>query len=375
MNFKQALALLEARGHGNKKNNLVEVKKTAALLGLKSLPYKTVHVSGTNGKGTVCFLLAKNLKLNGLKTGLFTSPHITDICERVQINGKKISKKDFALYLSKVLKKETVKLKFFEILTLLALLYFKDKKVDFAVMECGISARKDSTNIIKPCLSIITSVSLEHTQILGKTLKQIAYEKAGVIKSKIPCITGVLPTVALKEIKTIAIKNKAPFFTVKKEETKLKENQNIVLKAAEILGLKKVNLKLNLPCRFEVIKRGGKFVIKDGAHNPAAIKELARIYKNSPYFKKENTLIFACSADKDYKTMAKILNPLFKNIILTEASKNAVPTQKLKKYFPSAQIYANPKAVNLKKLSGNILICGSFYLVFCLFGKNNVKWL
>ena len=227
MNFKQALALLEARGHGNKKNNLAEVKKTAALLGLKNLAYKTVHVSGSNGKGTVCFLLAKNLKLNGYKTGLFTSPHITDICERVQINGKKISKKDFALYLSKVLKKETVKLKFFELLTLLALLYFKDKKVDFAVIECGIGARKDSTNIIKPCLSIITSVSLEHTQILGNTLKQIAYEKTGVIKQKIPCITGVLPTAAQKEIKSIAAKKKAPLFTVKKEETKLKENKNI----------------------------------------------------------------------------------------------------------------------------------------------------
>ena len=362
MNFKQALTLLEARGHGNKKNNLAEVKKTAVALGLKNLAYKTVHVSGSNGKGSVCFLLAKNLHLNGYKTGVFTSPHLTDICERVQINGKKISKKDFALYLSKVIKKETVKLKFFEILTLLALLYFKDKKVDFAVIECGIGARKDSTNIIKPCLSIITSVSLEHTQILGNTLKQIAYEKAGVIKPKTPCITGVLPTVALKEIKTIAFKNKAPLFTVKKEETKLKENQNIVLKAAGILGLKKVNLKLNLPCRFEVLKKDKKFIIKDGAHNPSAIKELAKIYKNSPYFKKENTLIFACSADKDYKSMTKILKPLFKNIILTEASKNAVPAQKLKQYFPCATICVNPKEINFKNLPGNILICGSFYL-------------
>ncbi len=362
MNFRESLALLEARGHGNKKNNLAEVKKTADALGLKNLAYKTVHISGSNGKGTVCFLLAKNLKLNGFKTGLFTSPHITDICERVQINGKKISKKDFALYLSKVLKKETVKLKFFEILTLLALLYFKDKKVDFAVIECGIGARKDSTNIIKPCLSIITSVSLEHTQILGNTLKQIAYEKAGVIKPKIPCITGVLPLLAQEEIKSISAKNKAPLFAVKKENTKLKENQNIVLSALHILGLKKKTLDLNLPCRFEVIKRGGKYIIKDGAHNPDAIKELAKIYKNSPYYKKENTLIFACSVDKDYKTMSKILNPLFKNIIVTEASQNAVPAKELKKYFKNAEIYPTPKSINFKKLGGNILICGSFYL-------------
>ncbi len=362
MNFKQALALLELRGHGNKKNNLAEVKKTAALLGLQDLPYKTVHVSGTNGKGTVCFLLAKNLKLNGFKTGLFISPHLVDICERVQINGKKISKKDFALYLSKVIKKETVKLKFFEILTLLALLYFKDKGVDFAVIECGIGARKDSTNIIKPCLSVITSVSLEHTQILGTTLKQIAFEKAGVIKPKTPCITGVLPTSSKNGIKTIALKNKAPLFTVKREKTKLQENQNIVLKAAEILGLKKKTLKINLPCRFEVIKKGKRFIIKDGAHNPEAIKELVKIYKNSPYYNKENTLIFACSQDKNYKTMAKILNPLFKNIIVTEASQNAMPAAELKRYFKKAQICTNSKTIDFKKLQGNILICGSFYL-------------
>jgi len=361
MNFKQALALLNERGHGNKKNNLSEVKKTARALGLVNLPYKTAHISGSNGKGTVCFLLANNLKLNGFKTGLFTSPHLYDICERVQINGKKISKKDFALYFSKVLKKETVKLKFFEILTLLALLYFKDKKVDFAVIECGIGARKDSTNIIKPCLSIITSVSLEHTKILGNTLKQIAYEKAGVIKPKTPCIIGVLPPSAKAEIKSIAAKNKAPVFEIKKEKTRIEENKNIVFSALNILGLKKINLKLNLPCRFEVLKAGGKYIIKDGAHNPGAVKELVQIYKNSPYYKKENTLIFACSQDKDYKTMAKILNPLFKHIILTEASATACPATTLKKYFKNAEI-KKINEIDFKKLSGNILICGSFYL-------------
>ena len=353
--------MLAERGHGNKKNNLAEVKKTARALGLENLPYKTVHVSGSNGKGTVCFLLANNLKLNGFKTGVFTSPHLYDICERVQINGKKISKKDFALYLSKVLKKETVKLKFFELLTLLALMYFKDKKVDFAVVECGIGARQDSTNIIKPCLSIITAVSLEHTQILGNTLKQIAYEKAGVIKPKIPCITGVLPPSAKAEIKTIAAKNKAPLHIIKKAKTKLAENQNIILKSAEILGLKKTNLNINLPCRFEVVKAGGKYLIKDGAHNPAALKELVKIYKNSPYFKKENTLIFACAEDKDYKSAAKILNPLFKHIILTEASATACPATELKKYFKKAEI-KKINEIDFKKLSGNILICGSFYL-------------
>ena len=183
-----------------------------------------------------------------------------------------------------------------------------------------------------------------------------------VKKSKNPCITGVLPPAAQKEIKTISVKNKAPLFVIKKAKTKLEENQNIVLGALSILGLKRKTLKLNLPCRFEVHKIGKKFIIKDGAHNPEAIKELAKIYKNSPYYNKGNTLIFACSADKDYKAMAKILKPLFKNIILTEVTKTAVPAQELKKYFPGAKIVANPKKINFKNLPGNILICGSFYL-------------
>lgn len=362
MKFKTALQLLLKRGHGLKKNNLREVKKTSSALNLNNLPFKTIHIAGTNGKGTVSFMLAKTLQKNGFKTGVFTSPHIYDICERIQINGQKITKKDFAKYVNIVIKKETQELKFFEILTLASLLYFKDKNVDFAVIECGIGAKKDCTNIISPILSIITSVSLEHTKILGHTLRQIAYQKGGVIKKNIPCIIGTMSKEAKIEIKKISKKFNAPLFTIKKEKTKLLENENITKLATKILHLKKIITKIKMPCRFEVIKKYGKNIIKDGAHNPSALKELMKVYNSSKYISKNNTLIFAISKDKDYKTATKILAPNFKNIIVTKGPQKSVPPQKLKKYFKNAQIINNPKQINLQELNGNILICGSFYL-------------
>ena len=362
MIFNTAQKLLFMRGHGLKKSNLLDVKKTFSKLGLKILPYKTLHIAGSNGKGTTATLLAKTLQANGYKVGLFTSPHIYDICERIQINSKKISKKDFAFYLDFVLQKETKELKFFELLTLLALKYFADKKVDFAVIECGIGARKDSTNIIKPCASFITSISLEHTSILGSTIKQIAYEKCGVIKYKKPCFVGCVPFEAKQEIVLQANKNKAEVIFTKKGKTKLEENQTMVKNFAKYFGLKKLVLDYKLPCRFEVIKKGKKTLIKDGAHNPEAIKEFVKMYKNSKYYAKNNTLIFACNKDKDYKTMAKILTPIFKNIILTCVDKNGVSPTELKKYFKQGSCVDNVKDIDLSKLEDIIIICGSFYL-------------
>ena len=215
---------------------------------------------------------------------------------------------------------------------------------------------------------------MEHTQILGKNLKQIAFEKAGVIKPKTPCITGVLPTQARKEIKSIALKNKALLFEVKKAETKLQENQNIVLKAAEILGLSKTDINLNLACRFEVNKSGKKYIIKDGAHNPAAIKELAKIYKNSPYFKKENTLIFACAADKDVKDISMLFRYRFEHVYVTRPGEKKQSDLNAEiEAFTHAQIKFTADAdykMMIKKAFeesasfGNILlVTGSFYLV------------
>ncbi len=160
-------------------------------LGNPHKAYPSIHVGGTNGKGSVCHLLAAILRQAGYKVGLYTSPHLLDFRERIRVNGKMISKEyvvDFVERHRAVF--EPLHPSFFELTSTLAFDYFRSEKVDFAVVEVGMGGRLDSTNIITPLLSIVTNVSLDHTQFLGDTLEKIAFEKAGIIKPRVPAIIG-----------------------------------------------------------------------------------------------------------------------------------------------------------------------------------------
>lgn len=153
--------------------------------------YKTVHVAGTNGKGSVAHLIAAVLQAAGHKVGLYTSPHLVDLRERIRINGRPITQQfvvDFVGKHTEFIEQE--KPSFFEIVSAMAFDYFRHKKVSYAVIETGMGGKFDSTNIIQPLLSIITGISLEHTQYLGNTLLQIAEEKAGIIKRNVPVVIG-----------------------------------------------------------------------------------------------------------------------------------------------------------------------------------------
>lgn len=153
--------------------------------------YPTIHVAGTNGKGSCAHTLAAILQSMGLKVGLYTSPHILDFCERIKVNGESVSQ-DFVVNFVVANKSffEPLHPSFFELTTAMALLYFKESKVDIAVIEVGLGGRLDSTNIITPLLSVITNISLDHTNLLGNTLSAIATEKAGIIKPNIPVVIG-----------------------------------------------------------------------------------------------------------------------------------------------------------------------------------------
>ena len=153
--------------------------------------YKTIHVAGTNGKGSTSHLLAAILQQSGYKVGLYTSPHLVDFRERIRVNGEKISKQyivDFVNYNKQNF--EPIEPSFFELTMMMAFKYFADKKVDVAIIEVGLGGRLDSTNIITPDLSIITNISKDHTQFLGDTLEKIAAEKAGIIKKNVPVVIG-----------------------------------------------------------------------------------------------------------------------------------------------------------------------------------------
>lgn len=157
--------------------------------------YKTIHVAGTNGKGSCAHTLAAFLQLSGLKVGLYTSPHLVDFRERIRVNSRMIPEQ----YVVDFVEKERgffepLHPSFFELTTALAFKYFAEMNVDIAVIEVGLGGRLDCTNIITPCLSVITNISLDHTQLLGSTLEQIAHEKAGIIKENVPVVVGeVLP--------------------------------------------------------------------------------------------------------------------------------------------------------------------------------------
>ncbi|MDD3272973.1 MAG: Mur ligase family protein [Bacteroidales bacterium] len=173
------------------KPGLDTMKEFDSLLGSPHRKFMTIHIAGTNGKGSVSHMLASVLEKTGLKTGLYTSPHLIDFRERIKINGEMISKEevlDFInLHKSFMIEKET---SFFEITTAMAFDHFARNNVDIAVIETGLGGRLDSTNIITPILSIITNIALDHCEYLGYTLPEIAYEKGGIIKSGIPLVVG-----------------------------------------------------------------------------------------------------------------------------------------------------------------------------------------
>ena len=171
-----------------------DIHNTVALCNLLQNPhnrFKTIHVAGTNGKGSTSHLLASILQEAGFKTGLYTSPHYKDFRERIKINGKMIPEEAVIRFIEDW-KEDFMKigLSFFEMTVGLAFDYFRNEKVDFAVIEVGLGGRLDSTNIIHPEISVITNIGMDHTQFLGDTLEKIAFEKAGIIKPKTPVVIG-----------------------------------------------------------------------------------------------------------------------------------------------------------------------------------------
>lgn len=396
MTYKQAVDYV-FRTCGNKKNNLQTVKAIALKAGLLPLDYPAVHIAGTNGKGTTAALLAAILTQSGIKTGLFTSPHLKTPLERIKINGKNISKQAFTAAVDFVKKIQTAPLNFFEILTLAALYIFKKNGVKAGVFECGIGGLLDTTNIINPALSIITSVDLDHCSLLGNTLKQIAAQKAGIIKSGIPVLTGRLKKTAadivkakIKRQKTVLLKGTKPInlkqdfknmsssFVLDNRQFKtnftgLAQNGNtaLAIKAAQFLGAdvktcQKVCRSFKMPCRFEVLSLGkNRFMIKDGAHNPAALKEFLVNYRKSKFYKKDNTLLFATSKSHNFKELCRIASRYFENIVLTcpEPLRNT-PVQEMQPLFKGKKVSVlrDISGFSYKNYKNNIIVCGSFYL-------------
>ena len=376
-NYLKAKELLTSQGKFYINLGLERISAVLELLGNPQDKLKCFHVAGTNGKGSVCAILAEILKESGKKTGLYTSPHIFKYTERIKINGSDISDEDFAKLVFEICEladKNSIHLTEFEILTAVAFKYFADNNVDVVVLETGLGGRFDATNVIKNNLcAIITHIDLDHTERLGDNKDKIAFEKAGIIKPNCPVITCE----GYEAIKDAADKNDslllmiAPFENVENLSLKgcyQQENLSLALGAIRLVFPEISNeivqnaLKnVKHPARFQIIEN--KNLIIDGAHNPngiIALKESLDFY----YPDKKRRYIFGCLQNKDYKKMVDLLFEKNDEIYFYHFSnKNSCTVSELQSTckYPSKEL----KSFSDLDLDSDVLtvICGSFYML------------
>lgn len=311
--------------------------------------YKTVHIGGTNGKGSTSHLLAAILQQSGYKVGLYTSPHLVDFRERIRVNGEKISEEyiiDFvAIYKDQY---ESICPSFFELTMMMAFKYFADREVDIAIIEVGLGGRLDSTNIINPILSIITNISLDHTQFLGNTPELIAAEKAGIIKPETPVVVGEAEGDVRSVFENKAKAVNAPIVFAEDEnliydaeqlETggwliqanaypNLKDelggyaqvkNAATVLCAVDILRKQGVHTTIQsvysgfglvtkitgLMGRWQILKESNPKIVCDTAHNVGGISYITQQLKNEKY--KNLHIVFGMVNDKDISHVLELM--------------------------------------------------------------------
>jgi len=325
----QQLPMYQHIGTSAFKKDLTNIIQFAQVLGKPHDNFKSIHVAGTNGKGSTSHMLASILQEANYKVGLYTSPHLKDFRERIKINGSEIPEQEVIDFISR--NKgffEENKLSFFEMTVGMAFDYFSKQKVDIAIIEVGLGGRLDSTNIITPVLSVITNIGLDHTQMLGNSLKEIAFEKAGIIKPGIPVIIGetkpettpVFREMAAKMDSEIIFSEDFPVAnltsdlkgnyqkhniqTVSIAIEKLTKNGWKISKDAVYNGLLKVRKNTGLRGRWDVLQTNPK-VICDTAHNKEGLSYVFDQLKEEKYEKLH--IVFGVVSDKDLESIL----PLF----------------------------------------------------------------
>jgi dihydrofolate synthase/folylpolyglutamate synthase len=322
------LPMYQRDGKAAFKKDLTNILAFSKVLNFPESKFKSIHVAGTNGKGSTSHMLASILQEAGYKVGLYTSPHLKSFTERIRINGVEIPKPKVALFIKQYSTfLEQQKLSFFEMTVGLAFDYFASEKVDIAIVEVGLGGRLDSTNIITPELSVITNIGLDHTQFLGETLPEIAFEKAGIIKNKIPVIIGEKQEAVKQVFLKKAEAENAPIYfasaTVKNFNTDLLGNyQQRNLKTAVAVirqlkgfqvseenienGLLNVVKNTNLKGRWQVLQEHPK-VICDTAHNKEGLEMVLQQLKKETF--KRLHIVLGVVSDKKLEDVL----PLFPN--------------------------------------------------------------
>lgn len=414
MTYSEALRWISSQVRLGENPALDRIKKLLNIMGNPQDKLKFVHVGGTNGKGTTCTMVASVLSESGYKTGLFTSPYVIDFRERFQINGEMIAEDELAKITEKVkpiadkMRENGDTLGQFECITAIAFEWFLAQKCDVVVLEVGIGGRFDATNVIKdPLVSVITSISKDHTDMLGDTIEKIAFEKAGIIKENSPVVLYPVQEKEVAElIKNVCNERKSNLIIPNLSKLNILEEDisgsrfayesaelNIpfagkhqiynAITAYEVLTIleeKDFNITLDnikiglskafIPARMEVLSRNPFFII-DGGHNYGCATALRKVIKE--LLDKENIVaVFGMMNDKDSKKTLEVLAPLFSKIILTKpADARSMSAKELevqaKKFCDNLVITEN--SIDATRLAfddwgkgKDVVVCGSFYL-------------
>jgi dihydrofolate synthase/folylpolyglutamate synthase len=347
MSYPEALAWLYGLQRFGIKLGLENIRRLIAELHVDLTRTRVIHVAGTNGKGSVCAMIDAISRAQGYRSGLFISPHLVTFRERIRINGKMISKRAIACGLTAIrnlVASWEPHPTFFEITTALALKYFSEARIDIVILETGLGGRLDATNAIQSDVAVITSIDLDHQKWLGDSLQEIAREKAGIIKPKIPIVSATQHREAEKVIRARAAECEAPIQFVSEPYDRsplalrgVHQKQNAAL-AIAALRTAKVDppsanaspartsgatgiddsaiarglMSVEWPARFQ---RWDERTIIDGAHNPSAARMLADTWREV-FGDQRATLILAILSDKDIRGISEALAPISEYVLL-----------------------------------------------------------
>ena len=422
MNYQEALAYLDELGSFGVKPGLQRIARLLELLDLPQNKYHIVHVTGTNGKGSVSAMLASILQNSSIRTGFYTSPHLASYTERIQIDGQPISEQVFAdcletiqVYVEQMQQEGMESPTQFEVLTAMAFFHFAISHVEYAVIEVGMGGLLDSTNVVVPVVSVITNVSMEHAQWCGGTLEGVARHKAGIIKEGVPVVTSA-KGMPLDIIRSTAEENASDIFIEDEDfHVELVSNDSRSQKmefSSELLGVSKAPYELQLmgtyqrensavarmtaallrnqderittatidqglklarwPGRFEQMEVEGQRIVLDGAHNPAGM--LALRQSMDFYFPQEPRIyLLGILRDKEIEEMLKNLLRLEDLVLVTRpdserAEKPELVAEKARQFVQFAEVSEQPRkalerGLQLANRKFLLVVTGSLYLI------------